>query len=168
MKRLYEKIETISIKITPAMITLLLLLFSCVPIPLAGIKQIMPEFSYICIYYCGLFYPASLPYIFLFAFGITQDSLNDTPLGMSSFINICLAFLAAYKRKIIDKNSFIAIWSGFCLVAAVGFVLEWLLSSLYYGRFLAADAAFIRFIATFFAYPLLHALFDYIGRLINE
>ena len=158
MRSLKQQLEEFSHQFTPALITTAIVLITVIPLRIPGIKEIMPNLAFINIYYWGVFYPGTLPYGFLFALGILQDSLTGNPLGMSSFINMVFAFMLGARKRVFGQALFGSLWTGFAVLSLAAFALQWAVLSIYYGRLLPVEAHGIQWCSTALAYPLMHLL----------
>src|SRR5579872_1461591 len=99
MQPLRARLERFSLEATPAALTVFWVLLAAVPLRIPGIRAVMPLFGLISIYYWNTFLPGSLPYLFLFALGLIEDTLSGLPLGVSPVVNILFALLLIREHK---------------------------------------------------------------------
>ncbi len=123
-----------------------------------GIGLIITTFTLINIYYWCIFYPGTLPYLFLFCLGVLHDTLVGTPLGFSSFIYIVFAFWLSRKRRTLRTAAFSAIWLGFIIYSGGIFLLEWLIISVYSGKLLPLKELTVLWCLSGISYPVIHLL----------
>jgi rod shape-determining protein MreD len=167
MQSFWQRIDQLSCKLTPSVLTVFMVLLAAVPLHIPGINQIMPLFALINIYYWGVYYPGVMPYPFLFALGLLQDTLTRTPLGVSSFVYMAFAFLLIVQRRIFGKMLFATVWFGFVTLSAIAVLLMWCIMSIYSLRWLPLGSSLLQWGMTCFSYPLLHLLLTRIYRRIH-
>ncbi|HEU5047071.1 MAG TPA: rod shape-determining protein MreD [Rickettsiales bacterium] len=123
-----------------------------------GGERVMPLFCMINIYYWCMVAPGSLPYLFLFFLGIAQDTLAGTPLGLSSFMDIVLAWVVINRFHTMGNVSFASVWLRFMIVAALLLAMGWCIMSLYYSRLLPIMFPLLKWGSSCLAYPVIHFL----------
>lgn len=168
MQRLRQRLELFSVRITPAAITVLMVLLAAVPLKIPGASQVMPIFALICIYYWDTFYLGVLPYTFLFVLGLLEDTLTGLPLGVSSFVNIIFALMLLRERRNFGKTLFGTVWLGFVSLSLVACALEWLILSIYFGMMLPMAGHLLQWVSTCFVYPPMHLLFTRVYRAFHD
>jgi rod shape-determining protein MreD len=162
-----KRLEEFSLKITPAVLTVLMVLFAAVPLRIPGAAQVMPVFALINIYYWGTFYPGALPYVFLFALGLLEDTLTGLPLlGVSSLINLVFALVLTRERHNFGKTLFGAVWLGFASLSLMAVAIEWIVMSIYLGRMVPVGAHLLQWLATCLVYPPMHLLLTRVYRML--
>ena len=166
MQSFRARLERFSLEATPAVLTVFIVLFAAVPLRIPGLKEVMPLFALISIYYWNTFLPGALPYLFLFALGLVQDTLSGLPLGVSSVVNILFALLLLREHKSFGKTRFGAVWLGFTLLSFVAMAIEWVIMSFYSGMMLPVEGLLLQWAATCLAYPSMHLLFTRIYRML--
>lgn len=160
------KLERFSMAATPAALTVLLLLLAVIPFHIPGLRQMMPAFVLISIYYWNTFLPGALPYFFLFILGLLQDVFSGLPIGVSSAVNILFALLLMREYRNFGKSRFGAVWFGFIFLSLVAFTFEWALMGFYSGHILPVSRSFLQWGVTCLAYPLMHLLLTRIYRVL--
>lgn len=156
MQPSWHWLERIIIRCIPASFTVLMLLFGSVLSRIPGAGQLMPLFNVINIYYWCIFFPGSLPYIFLFIIGILQDSLSGTPLGFSSFINVLFAWGLITRFNTMGNVSFATLWLRFIILSLAVIVMGWFIMSMYYSGLLSIRPQLLQWMSTCLAYPAIH------------
>jgi len=153
-------------RLIPPALTAFMVILAAVPLRIPGIHEVMPAFTLINIYYWGIFYPGILPYWFLCVVGLLEDTLAGMPLGVSSFVNLAVAFMLVKERRILGKMLFGSVWFGFMMLACFAMLLQWCVISIYFGRFVPIGDNVMQCMATCLAYPLLHLMLTKIYRRI--
>ena len=152
----------------PAVFTVLILLLSVILSRIPGFGQVMPLFTLINIYYWSVFYPGILPYWFLFALGMVQDTLTGQPLGFSSFINIVFVWMLSDRLRLQREPSFAAAWLKFAVSASAIILLEWIVMGIYYHKILPLSVPALRWFSSCLAYPPVHFLLAALYRRIDN
>ena len=168
MQSLRKRLESLSLRITPAVLALVLVLLAAVPLHIPGAGQIMPMFALISIYYWNTVYVGALPFTFLFLLGLLEDTLTGLPLGVSSFVNLVFALMLMRERKNFGKTMFGTMWLGFVSLCLFAVVLQWVIMSIYLGKFLPVAGHLLQWVATCLAYPLVHLALTRIYRAVLE
>jgi len=168
MQTLWHRLERFSLTITPAALTVFFVLLTSIPLHIPGAGQVMPALALICIYYWNTFSPGLLPYTFLAALGLLEDTLYGMPLGLSSAVNILFAVMLLYEHRNFGRAQFGAVWFGFALLSLIAMVIEWIIMSFYQGQVLPVATDFLRWLATSFAYPPMHLLLTRVYRVLME
>lgn len=168
MQSFWKRTERLSIKLTPAILTAMMVLISAALEHIPGFARLMPSLALICIYYWCVILPGALPYWFLFVLGLLQDTLSGLPLGTSSFINVFMAWLIMSQLHITGNTTFSTMWLRFAALSIFVIGLEWFIMSLYYGRNLSTGMLGLATLSSCLSYPLIHAFLMYIYRHINE
>ncbi|MEI7669198.1 MAG: rod shape-determining protein MreD [Pseudomonadota bacterium] len=168
MSNFLKNLEYISVKITPALITLLLLFTSLASSRFSGSYQIMPSFVIISIYYFGIFIPSSLSYIFLFILGIIEDSFIGAPLGISALGNIILRLIITRNLRFFHDISFNFIWLVFVILSSFLALFNATFISIYNTHLASLDINLMQLLVTWLTYPLIHSLFSAIYKRIDQ
>lgn len=158
MQTIWQKLERFSYMLAPMVVTACMALLASVRLHVPGLSEVMPAFVLINIYFWCLFCPGSLPYWFLFALGLVQDTLAGLPPGVTSLGNIVFVFLINAERHAFGKMLFGSVWFGFCVLSFSVFALEWVTLSLYSRLFLPPVSLLFPWAATCLAYPLMHVM----------
>jgi rod shape-determining protein MreD len=164
MRFIWQRLERFSLAVTPAALTVLMVLVSAVPLHIPGIGHMMPHLALISIYYWEMFCPGLMPFTFLMVLGLIEDTLHGMPLGVSSAVNIVFALMLIREQRTFGNARFKAVWLGFSLLSFLALALEWVIVSFYYGGILPVEAHLLRWVATCLCYPPLHLLLTRIQR----
>lgn len=168
MQSSYRRSQSLAARAVPALLTLLVSLMTAVPSHLMGNGDLAPAFTLICIFYWAVYLPGALPYSFLFILGLLQDSLSGMPLGISSFINMSMAFLLTSQRRLMGKTLFGTVWLTCAMLSALAFMAQWGAMCLYYSKPYDLGAPFLRWAVTCIAYPPSHLLLTQVYKRIKE
>lgn len=142
----------------PVILTVLLLLFSLLPLKLPGLASIMPPLAMMGVFYWGVYRPDLLNGLSAFGLGVAQDLLAGLPLGVSALVMLLVHGFAMVRRRFFLSHNFLIVWAGFALASAGAFLFTWTLVSLLAGRASAPQSAFIQFLMTVLLFPLLARL----------
>lgn len=82
-------------------------------------------FVIIVIYYWSIYRPTLIPPLLVFLFGIFLDFMSGFPVGLSSFVFLLMRKIVSEQRLFLTGQPFMVIWLGFCVVSAVGALLQW-------------------------------------------
>jgi rod shape-determining protein MreD len=164
MPSLKQRLEGFSLRMTPAALTVLFVLLAAVPLRIPGATQLMPVFALICIYYWDTFSPGLLPFTFLFALGLLEDTLTGRPLGVSSFVDIVFALILLRERQNFGKTMFGTLWLGLVSLTLVAVAIKWVILSIYFGKALPIGVQLLQWVATCIVYPPMHLLLTRVYR----
>jgi len=139
--------------ITPALLTLMLVLASGLPLGVPGLPQVMPWFALMAVYYWTLHRPDLLPGGAVFLIGILQDAVAGTALGFHAVLLIAVHWVVLTQRWVFYRKSFNVVWWGFSLVAGGAAIASWLLGSVVAWRPLDARPLLLQLALTVALYP---------------
>lgn len=139
----------------PVSMTLCLVLFSAVPVPIPGYSMVVPLFPLCAVYFWSINRPQALPPVVVFALGLIQDALAGTPLGLHAVMLLLAYGMVTSQRRFFIGKSFGVIWWGFMLVALIAIVVAWLLASVASGSVIRPGPAGFQFLLTLALYPVL-------------
>ena len=142
-------------KLLPLIITILLVLFSCIPLSIPFSKFLRPDVSMVCIYFWSLYRRDLFGPISVILLGIVSDSLSYLPLGVNIFIYAFTYLLSVSYIHFINSRSFAIGWLAFSVISFIAFFVKWLLMSFYYSQFLYILSIFPSYMATVLFYPLI-------------
>lgn len=147
---------------TPAVISLVLIIFSATNFQLPGLDSFVPLFAFMTIFYWAIYNPSLMPAWFVFVLGIFQDFIYGTPFGVASFVNLLLWWLAVSQRKYLIKERFIVFWLVFSVISLLFCLITSVLFSIYYQKFVLSNDIIMQWLFSAFIYPFLHKLFNVI------
>lgn len=139
--------------ITPALLTLMLVLASGLPLGVPGLPQVMPWFALMAVYYWTLHRPDLLPGGAVFLIGILQDAVSGTALGFHAVLLLAVHWVVLTQRWVFYRKSFNVVWWGFSLVAGGAAIVSWLLGSVVAWRPLDVRPFLLQLALTVALYP---------------
>lgn len=164
MKDFGQKMDYTARMMLPGIATLLLFILTLLPIGMAGISVFTPNLSLVSIYYWTIFYPAAMPYWFVFILGVFVDSLHGEPLGISSLVFLVFRFLVMVQQRLLARETFIAMWFSFGLGLAAILLIYWIALTIYHQAALPLEPVLMQWVFTFGIYPLAHMGFSLLYR----
>ncbi len=161
---LWQRLDLIARSVLPMAITLLLVVISALPMHVPSFGTVSPVFALIAVYYWPIFRPDLMPSLAVFAAGLLQDILSDTPLGVFALVFLLVRMFIVSQRRFFVDNSFVAMWLGFMLVTAGSLATIWLIVSLFNVAFISSTAVAVQFFLTLFLFPCFAWLFSRVQR----
>ncbi|MHA1569846.1 MAG: rod shape-determining protein MreD [Alphaproteobacteria bacterium] len=141
-------------RLTPLLTTLFLAVLGGLPLYLPGYAAVAPMFALIAVYYWTIHRPDLLPAPAVFAVGLFVDLVSGVPLGVNGLILLLVYAVVLAQRRFFHGKSFLVVWWGFSLVAAVSAMVIWLLLALLSGQFPAPLPVAFQFGVNLAVYPL--------------
>tara|TARA_B110001450_G_scaffold247148_1_gene261882 strand:+ start:845 stop:1363 length:519 start_codon:yes stop_codon:yes gene_type:complete len=124
------------------------------------------NFVHILIFFWTLKNPNHLGYFTIFIAGIVNDTINGTPIGVSSFCYLLICTLTSYLRNITLSPNFIKDWFFFLFIILLINSIQVLVLDLIF----LIEVSYIRYLVntgfTFIFYPVFLLLFNYINKKI--
>jgi rod shape-determining protein MreD len=111
----------------PSVGTVLLMVLAAGP---TGVPALVPAAALPCIVFWSIFRPGAMPPPAVFALGLLQDLLTMSPLGIGVVTLLVAHALAVAWRRFLARQSFLAVWLAFCILAAGSAAVGWLLTAL--------------------------------------
>ena len=164
MKDFGQKMDYSARLMLPGIATLILFTLILLPVGMAGMADFPPHITLISIYYWTIFYPAAMPYWFVFLLGIVVDSMHGDPLGVSSLVYLVFRFLVLVQQRLLSRETFVALWFSFGFALAIILLIYWLVLTIYHGVALPLLPAVMQWAFTFGVYPLAHMGFSVLYR----
>ena len=112
-----------------------------------------PALAVAAVHYWAGRRPDLVPAPFVFAVGLTHDSVADTPLGLMALVYLFVLGAARNQRFLVVGQPFAAGWAIFAVVALVASAIAWTGASLYYGAALSVGAPAAVLLLTVLTYP---------------
>lgn len=164
----WGQIETAARRLTPAALTLLLMVAGVVPLQIPHLAAIGPSFLLISIYYWAVHRPGLMPAPAIFVFGLLGDLLGGAPIGSGTFVLLLVyAVTRAYRRPLLAA-SFLVVWFGFAVVAAAAGLAAWAVASALAGTVPDPGRALFGALLEVALYPVVAALFFQVERLLGS
>jgi len=115
--------------LTPALLTVVLVLATGLPLGLPGLPTVMPWLALMAVFYWTLHRPDLLPAGAVFLLGLLQDAISGTALGFHAALLLAVHWVVLTQRWVFYRKSFNVVWWGFSLVASGAAVAAWVLGS---------------------------------------
>lgn len=160
----WQNLDLAARKLTPFLLTLVLVILNLVPLHLPGYAAISPTFALMAVYYWALHRPSLLPSGAVFIIGLLQDFLSGGPIGQNAAILILVYFVAVSQARFFYGKSFFVVWWGFMMVSLGAALLEWLIVCLFTTAIVDPEPAFYECAMNIAAYPLFGWLFVQVHR----
>lgn len=138
----------------PVISTLIFILGSVLVWPIPYVGTLSPSLGLAAIYYWAMHRPDLLRPLVVFLLGLLVDALNYYPLGLTAFIYVGIYQLSYSQRRFFVGQLFLMLWSGFCLVAVIAAVGQWLFLSLTGDRVLSFAPVFFQTLITMVLFPV--------------
>ncbi len=164
----WTKLDNFSRALAPGLVTLLLVLISVVPTHIPDWSLIAPALVLMSVYYWAIHRPDLMPAPVVFGFGLLEDVLVGTPLGVNAFLLLIAYGLVVGQRRFFHGKSFGVVWWGVMLVGAGVMTLEWLVMSLLTGGPVDPRPALFALMLTITLYPALAAVFSATHRVVPQ
>ena len=157
-----EIIENNLKKVLPLLFSTFLLLIAYIPVHIPLSQFFRPDIGMICVYFWTLYRQDLFGVCSTLVFAVIADSLSAAPDGLNIFIFIFIFTMSVTFASYVNTKPFAVNWAGFSVISLMAFVVKWLLSSMFYSRFLPFGGIFAAYAATVFLYPLIARLNIYI------
>jgi rod shape-determining protein MreD len=104
----------------------------------------------------------------LFIFGILQDIMMGTPLGITPITLVTFQLVIDYYKRFISKKSFNIIWLGFALSSLYTILLQLIILYIFLSYSLSQLLFLLQqWYFTCLVYPIMHYIFDLIVKKCN-
>ena len=98
--------------------------------------------------------PDLVPAPFVFAIGLTHDSVADAPFGLMALVYLFVLGAARSQRFLVVGQPFAVGWAVFAVVALAASAIAWAGASFYYGAALPVGAPAVVLLLTALTYPV--------------
>lgn len=142
-------------QLTPAALTILLMLPSVLPIEAPRLGEITPMLTVMAVFYWSIYRPELMPSWLAFVIGLLQDLISGGPVGLTALILVLVATYVGSQRRVFLSRSFMVGWGGFALIALAVAAASWAIASLYLGAVLRPAPMLLQALATTLLYPAL-------------
>lgn len=150
-----QRLDVVMRSLTPFMLTLVLVVLAQVPLRIPGFAEVAPVLPLMAIYHWAIYRPDLLPAVAVFFAGLLHDALTGMPFGVNAAVFVLVHMAVMSQQTFFQGRSFPVIWLGFALVAAGAVVLTWLLNALFFAAITSVEAAFVQYLVTVGAFPVL-------------
>ncbi len=152
----------------PVFLTVVLIFFSVLPLPLPFYGLFAPSFALMSVYFWTVHRPELMPQSAVFVMGLLQDVLMGTPLGVNAVVLLVAHMAVLSRRRGLVGHPFWFLWWGFALLAPAAMALTWILMSILNSGGLSIDVAIFAAIMAILAFPPLAWILIAIQRIILE
>lgn len=156
--RIEDKLRLYLLHRLPLIVTLLLMLFSYVPLNSQTFNYFRPAVGVIGVYYWTLKRGYIFSYFSAFTVGLMTDICTSSPLGVNILMMMLLALATHLISRYFKVSSFGVDWAVFAVAGFLYVCLKWFLFSVYYSRFLPFAEVFFNLLSTIMFYPFIAAV----------
>ena len=164
-----ENITSLFQRIMPFLTSVILLLFSYVPLDFGLLNNIRPAVALICVYFWMLHRPDLFNLWSVYFLGMIDDIISSSPFGSNILALLILYLLINNTSRFFNAKPFVVTWYGFAVLSLVTYLARWLVVSVYYSHFLPLTMLTFSYLVTIAAYPLISLLLAFIqNNLIQD
>lgn len=154
-----QQLDTLARRLTPAAVTLGLVLLAAMPVHVPGFAQVMPLLPLVGVYHWTLYRPDLMPARAVFLIGLFHDAIGGGPIGFYAAIFLIAHGVTLSQARFFVAKGFAVLWFGFAAVAAGAAVLAWATAMLFYGTLPGVWAPLFQYALTVGVFPFLSRLF---------
>lgn len=143
----------------PIALSLLILLFSHIPVGLPGAVSFTPFLPLVCVFYWGVHRPDLMPGWAVFVLGLLHDILSGGAFGVGTFTLLASYGLVATQRRFLVGFGVGLLWLSFAVLALLASIMVWLLTMMVLGVLLNPAPLAYQYVLTVAVYPLLAWVF---------
>jgi len=147
------RLDVLARKMTPFLLTLMLVLISVVPVHIPGLARVAPLLPLMAIYHWAVYRSELFPAYAVFIIGILHDIFTGTPIGANALVFLLVYGTVVSQHRFLSGKSFGVIWIGFGLVGGAASVLTWALVSAWNVAVIEPSAVYIQYILTLGLFP---------------
>lgn len=168
MLTFFRRVELALLAAVPAFLMLALAVVTLASKDIGGLGSVMPLLPLLPAYYWGVLHPRAVPYWFLFLLGLVTDAVTGQPLGLSSLLYMLFLALLSWQRRHFHKEGFTVKWAYFAGLFLAVLAAQWVSLSWMQAKLFPVAAALVQWALTAGCYPLAHAGFDAVERMIHN
>jgi len=146
----------------PITSTILLMLFFLSPNSFSFWSYMTPSIAMCCVYYWLLNGPENFDLGSVYIIGALEDLLSTTPLGVNIITLLVIYIIISNQEKFFYRKTFDVTWWSFSIVAAISFVIKWVIISIYYQKAIPVDLMILSYCMTFVLYPIIAMINNYL------
>ncbi|WP_137178009.1 rod shape-determining protein MreD [Roseomonas sp. AR75] len=124
---LLRRVEAIARSLLPSLFVALAMVVAAGP---TGVAALVPAVTLPQVVFWSVFRPGAMPAAAVFLLGLLQDLLSLAPLGTGVLTLLVAHGLAITWRRVLARQSFLAVWICFCGFALGAAALGYLLTAL--------------------------------------
>ena len=155
----WHRLDTMARQSTPFMLTLVLVIFIQLPLYITEFAHIMPLLPLMAIYHWAIYRSELLPAYAVFFIGLLQDALSGAPIGVHAAVYLAVYGTVLSQHRFFFGKSFLIVWLGFGLIAAVASLAGWLLVSAWNVTIVEPKAVVFQYLVTIGFFPVVGWLF---------
>jgi len=155
----WNRLDVLARKMTPVLLTFLLVIFNVVPLYIPGLAKIAPWLPLMAIYYWSIYQFELMPAYAVFIIGLLHDILTGAPLGANTLIFLLVYGAVVSQHRFFAGKAFWVVWLGFSLVSGGALLLDWALMSAWNLAVIALEPKVYQYFLTLGAFPGLAWLF---------
>ncbi len=123
----WQRIDGMARSACPFTITLLLTIFSLIPLNIPNLAEVVPSILLISVFYWTLYRPDLMPIWAVFGLAFIHDLLTGILLGIGPLILLLFCLALNGQRKFLASASFSVLWFSFFILSSLAFTLKWAL-----------------------------------------
>ena len=150
---MWHRMDLLARQLTPSMLTLILVIIGVVPLRILEFSTVMPLLPLMAVYHWAVFRPRLLPAYAVFLIGILQDILTGAPIGVNALVFLLVYGAVLSQKRFFTGKSFLILWLGFSLIAAVASAMNWLAVSLLSTTIIEIRTAVFQYLLTVGFFP---------------
>lgn len=155
----WQRLDQIARNLTPAGLTLVLVVLSVVPTHIPGYSRVAPVLALVSVYHWAIYRPQLLPAVAVFLLGLLQDLLGGAPLGLHAVVFLTVYGLVIWQRRFLVGRSFSIYWFGFALIGLAAAVWSWALASAWNLAVLDLRTIAFQYVLTLGLFPVIAWIF---------
>ncbi len=154
------------VRLVPTLTTLVLAVFSVLPLRFPDYAAVAPLITLGGVYYWTMYRPDLLPPAAAFLCGVVVDLLSGVPLGVSALVFLFTRAVVLPQRRYFVDRLFPFVWGGFTVLAAAAIAFLWLLGSFFEGAMLDMRTVTLQWVLTVASFPAVAYLLMRVQRAV--
>ena len=156
MNGLRRQLDGLATDLTPFVVSLVLIMFSAMPINVSSIGSVAPNLGLIAVFYWTIYRPDLMPAIAVLPLGLWQDLMNAGPIGLNALTLLIVYGAVVFQRVFFRGKSFLVVWWAFGLTAAFAAFVFWLAVMAWHLRYVDPGPLTFQFGLTLAVFPFLY------------
>ena len=166
MSALLRRLDGIATDLTPFVVSLVLIMFSAMPINVSSIGPVAPNLGLIAVFYWTIYRPDLMPAVAVLPLGLWQDLMNAGPIGLNALTLLIVYGVIVFQRVFFRGKSFLIVWWAFGLTAAFAAAVFWLAVMAWHLRYVDPAPLAFQYGLTLALFPFLYWVLSRIHRSI--
>jgi len=151
----WHRTDLLSRRLTPFLLTLMLLILGLVPFHVPGLSRVMPLLPLVGVYHWAVYSSENFPAVAVFVIGVIQDILSGVSLGSFTLVFLLVYGLVLSQKRYLSGKSFGVVWLGFIIAALGVWLTVWVLTSSSGMGVVEPMAAVVQYLLTIACYPII-------------